>query len=661
MFRTGIAEKLIEKINLNAESRSAGKVRLGILVLVMAASTPSVIAQSSGGTAQLNIDVTHIVSPVSPTLYGLMTEEINHSYDGGLYAEMIQNRAFHSDWEGTPPWDLVRHGNAVAGRSLDSSTGPSKALSYSMKLDVASASDGNEAGLTNPGYWGFGLRPDTIYSGSLYARVEATDIGPITIRLVSNATGASQAQAQVTVKPGPWARYEYKLTTGAIAPSIANHLEFTVSHPGTVWLQLVSLMPPTFNNRPNGNRPDLMNRMAAIHPKFLRLPGGNYLEGMTVEDRFDWKRTIGPLVDRPGHQGPWFYWSTDGLGLLEFLEWCEDLHVEPVLAVYAGYSLGGSHVAAGKDLEPYVQSALDEVEYVTGDTSTRWGAERARDGHPAPFPLHSIEIGNEDYLDKSGSYPTRYAQFAEALHKRYPQYKLIATDGNSEYETQVHPDISDEHYYKSPADMMDIAHHYDKASRSGPKIFVGEWATRSGSPTPNFGDALGDAAWMTSMERNSDLILMASYAPLLVNVSPGGMQWPTDLIGFNAGTTYVSPSYWAQALFAAHLGDGTAESSISGANQRFFYSATVSSNEKVLHLKLVNASSIDQPLSLRLTGINGAHKAKVTSLHGATFESTNTINDPEAIHPTESTVSISDSRWAHTVPPLSIEVIDLPF
>jgi len=264
------------------------------------------------------------------------------------------------------------------------------------------------------------------------------------------------------------------------------------------------------------------------------------------------------VIDRPGHQGPWFYWSSDGLGLLEFLEWCEDLKVEPVLAVYAGYSLGGAHVATGKDMEPYVQDALDEVEYVTGDANTKWGAERAKDGHPAPFPLHYIEIGNEDYLDRSGSYPARYAQFAEALHKRYPQYKLIATDGNSEYTTKVNPDVSDEHYYKSPADMMDLVHHYDTAPRTGPKIFVGEWATRSGSPTPNFGDALGDAAWMTSMERNSDLIVMASYAPLLVNVSPGGMEWPTDLIGFDAGSTYASPSYWAQSLFARHLGDGTA-------------------------------------------------------------------------------------------------------
>ena len=434
-----------------------------------------------------------------------------------------------------------------------------------------------------------------------------------------------------------------------------------MSHSGTVWLQMVSLMQPTFHDRANGNRIDLMERMAAMHPTFLRLPGGNYLEGMTPEDRFDWKKTIGPVIDRPGHQGPWFYWSTDGLGLLEFLEWCEDLKVEPVLALYAGYSLGGTHLAPGKDLAPYVQEALDEVEYVTGDASTRWGAERARDGHPAPFTLHYIEVGNEDYLDKSGSYPARYAQFADALHKRYPQYKLIGTDGNSEYETKVHPDISDEHYYKSPADMMDLVHHYDKAPRDGPKIFVGEWATRSGSPTPNFGDALGDAAWMTSMERNSDLIIMASYAPLLAMLVPAAMQWPTDLIGFDASTTYASPSYWAQSLFAAHLGDGTAQSTISGEGKRFFYSSTVSEKERVLHLKLVNASSLEQALTVKLVGVGGTRTATVISLHGATFEATNSISNPDAIHPVTSTLSVPGVAWKHTVPALTIEVIDMPF
>ena len=648
---------------LIANRRWLAILHLCATLLMILSTNRNVSAQvrsEAAAPAQLTIDATQIVSPVSPMLYGLMTEEINHSYEGGLYAEMVQNRTFHSTWEKAAPWDLVRHGDAVASRSIDKSTGPSEALPYSMKLSVASASAGNAAGLTNPGFWGIALRPKTTYVGSFYARVDSPEVGPMTVRLVSDHTGAVQAQATTDLKAGPWARYEYKLVTGEIATSSANHIEFTVAHPGNVWLQLVSLMQPTFHNRPNGNRADLMERMAAMHPHFLRLPGGNYLEGDTLEDWYNWKKTIGPPVDRPGHQSPWSYWSTDGLGLLEFLEWCEDLKIEPVLAVYAGYALKGARVAPGKDLEPYVQSALDEVEYVTGDATTQWGAVRARDGHPAPFPLHYIEIGNEDEFDKSGSYGARFAQFAAALRNRYPQYKLIATDPSGDTETTVHPDVLDEHYYKTPSDMLDLAHHYDTVARTGPKVFVGEWATRSGTPTPNFGDALGDAAWMTSLERNSDLIVMASYAPLLVNISPGAMQWATDLIGFDAQKTYASPSYSAQCLFAEHLGDGTPRSTISGESKRFFYSATLTSGDKVLHLKLVNASNVEQSLSVHLTGVNGARNARMTKLHAASYQATNSMTDPDAIHPEDSTVSVPNGVWQHTVPGLTIEVIDVP-
>jgi alpha-N-arabinofuranosidase len=389
----------------------------------------------------------------------------------------------------------------------------------------------------------------------------------------------------------------------------------------------------------------------------VRLPGGNYLEGDTMKDWYNFKETIGPLVDRPGHQAPWTYWSTDGLGLLEFLEWTEDLKVEPVLAVYAGYALKHEYAKPGKDLEPYVQAALDEVEYATGDVSTRWGAERAKDGHPAPFPLHYIEIGNEDWFDKSGSYDARFAQFARALRKRYPQYKLIATTQVKEDADAV-PDVIDDHYYKSPAEMFDLVHQYDAASRTGPKIFVGEWATRSGSPTPNMGDALGDAAWMTSLERNSDLIVMASYAPLLVNVNPGAMQWPTDLIGYDALKSYGSPSYWAQVMFGGKLGDAVPKSEAVGAGARFFYSVTESSDR--LYLKLVNASNMAQPLAIALEGLGaGAHSAKTTTLHAATFQATNSITQPDTIHPVEGSLQFTGSKLRHSVPPYTIEVVEI--
>ncbi len=611
-------------------------------------------ACASAQTAQLSIDPGKIVHPVSPMLYGLMTEEINHSYDGGLYAELLGNHTFRPTWEGVVGWGLVRNGNAKASVVPDKATGPSKALPTSLKLTVTEASSGNEAGVTNAGYWGIPVKPKSTYQLSFYAKVDGS-IDSVHARLVGNGTGATLAEGNIPVHAGAWSRYQIALGTGTLEASADNHLELTFAKTGTFWIQAASLMPPTFNNRPNGLRTDLMEKMAAMHPKFVRLPGGNYLEGDRLEDWYDWHETIGPLVDRPGHQAPWSYWSTDGLGLLEFLEWTEDLKVEPVLAVYAGYALKHDYIKPGPDLEPYVQAAIDEVEYATGDVSTKWGAQRAKDGHSAPFPLHYIEIGNEDEFDKSGSYSGRFAQFALALRKKYPQYKLIATDKVT-VEKAAEPDVIDDHYYKSPADMFDLVHRYDDAPRNGMKVFVGEWATRSGSPTPNFGDALGDAAWMTGLERNSDLIVMASYAPLLVNVNPGGMQWPTDLIGYDALKSYGSPSYYAQCLFAAHLGDGVPQSTISGAGDRFFYSATVSSSDHVLHLKLVNASNHPQTLAVDMKGAKtGA--AKLYTLHSGGYFATNSMTNPDSIKPLESTVNLGSSR---TVAPYTIEVLDVP-
>ena len=636
-----------------------------LFTAVLSAGWVAASAQGHGAAAvqpvaHLDVDTRVVAKPASEGLYGLMTEEINHAYEGGLYAELISNNTFRGTWDGIQNWGVVVKGNAQVTAGVDKTDGPSTALPTSMELKVTAASAGNEAGVSNPGYWGIAVRPHTTYKGSFYAKADG-DMGPVTARLIADNTGALLASATVELGAGGWAKHEYTLTTGAVVTSSTNHLELTVAKPGTLRLQLVSLFPPTFENQPNGNRTDLIEKMAAMHPNFIRLPGGNYLEGDRLEDWYNWKKTIGPLVDRPGHMAPWTYWSTDGFGLQEFLNWTENLHVEPVLAVYAGYALKGEHIKPGKDLEPFVQDALDEVEYVAGDSSTKWGAERAKNGHAAPYPLHYIEIGNEDWFDKSGSYDARFEQFAEALRKKYPQYKLIATTP-VKVKAGDEPDLIDDHYYKSPAEMFEMVHHYDDAPRTGPKVFVGEWATRSGSPTPNFGDALGDAAFMTSMERNSDLIKIASYAPLLVNVNPGAMQWPTDLIGFDALTSYGSPSYYAQCMFGAHMGDVQPKSELTGvnANARFFYSATVSSKTHVLHLKLVNATTEAQPLAISLKGLKaGAHEAKMISLHAATFEATNLITAPTAIHPVDSVLRFTGAELKHTVPAYTIEVVDV--
>jgi alpha-L-arabinofuranosidase len=603
-------------------------------------------------TAKLTVDTGASVSTVSPMLYGLMTEEINYSYDGGLYAEMVQNRTFRRSWQGYESWTLIARGTAQA-KIERGTTGPSSALTNSMTLKIDSGAGPYEAGVANSGYWGMAVRPSSTYSGSFHAL--SAGVGSARVRLIADTTGATLGEAIVPLADGGWQDHKYTLKTGSsVKAGEENHLEITFERPGTVSLQLVSLMPPTFHDRANGNRSDLMEMMAAMKPHFLRLPGGNYLEGDTIRERFNWKETIGPLVDRPTHKGPWNYQSSDGMGLLEFLEWCEDLKIEPVLAVYAGYSLHGESIV-GKELEPYIQDALEEIEYVTGDASTKWGAIRAQNGHPAPFPLHYIEIGNEDTFDKSRTYEERFARFAKAIRSKYPQYQLIATTPVKESV----PDVIDDHYYLTPDGFFEILHKYDSMDRKGPKIFVGEWATRTGTPTPDFGAALGDAAWMTSMERNSDLIVMASYAPLFVNVNPGGMQWSTDLIGYDALRAYGSPSYYAQVLFGSHIGDHTVKSDASGVNARFSWSATVSTAEKVLHLKLVNASDAAQPLVLDLKGAKPG-SAALYSLHAATRWATNTIEHPDSIKPVVGKVSVTSGSWNHAVAANTIEVIDIP-
>ena len=301
-------------------------------------------AQDRARTPTLTIHADQVQARVSPDLYGLMTEEINFSYEGGLYGELIRNRSFKADPSAPAWWDAV----GDAKLSLDTATPLNAALDLSLKLDAGGASKARPAGIANGGYWGVPVRPRTTYRASFYAKGFK---GPLKISLQSADGQKVFASADIKAAGGDWRRYEATLTTGDVAVTKAARFVLTTTQPGTVWLQQVSLFPPTYNNRANGDRPDLMRKLADMRPAFLRMPGGNYLEGDTIPERFDWKKTLGDPAARPGHQSPWKYWSTDGMGLLEFLEWCEDLHMQPVLAVYAGYSLHQDRVAAGPDLD----------------------------------------------------------------------------------------------------------------------------------------------------------------------------------------------------------------------------------------------------------------------------------------------------------------------
>lgn len=635
----------------------------------------------------LRLDLRAQGAKVSPTLYGLMTEEINHSYDGGLYAELVQNRSFRDNEKTPVHWSPVASGDSAVTLALDTANPLGAAQPVSLRLDVSAASAAHPAGVANDGYWGIPVRPATTYRASFYARTAPGFSGPVTVALESDDGSTIYAKAEVSGLGADWANHSVTLTTGAGVPTTTGRLVITVAHPGTLWLDLVSLFPPTYNDRPNGSRIDIMRMLADMNPAFLRFPGGNYLEGDTIATRFPWKQTLGPLVDRPGHMGCWRYRSSDGFGLLEFLDWCEDLHMKLVLAVYAGYSLKGQHVNPGPDLQPYVQDALDEIEYVTGGPETKWGAQRVKDGHPAPFSISYIEIGNEDGFDKSGTYEARFTQFFDAIKKKYPDLKLISTVGGEDplgrrfKVKQRTPDALDEHYYRNAGEMEADANHYDHYDRNGPKIFVGEWATREGSPTTNLNAALGDAAWMTGMERNSDVVVLASYAPLFVHVGKGAMQWRSDLIGYDALSSYGSPSYYAQKMFNTHLGDRVVPIAASGIpTQAFqpapshkndkppapiqipalFYVATRDTAKGVIYLKVVNAGAAPQTVRIQLKGASTvAPEGKSVVLSSARPTDTNTIDHPDAIVPVTTKIDGLGTDFTRTFAPYSVNVLQI--
>jgi alpha-N-arabinofuranosidase len=709
---------------IGPRTRSAWSAQLVIICSALAAATVG-YAQTNVPTLQIKAD--QVTATMPPTFYGLMTEEINYSYEGGLYGELIRNRTFKADakTEIIKPenYDPAKNYPAIfsttnapkfwsqvggAKISLDTNTILNEALNVSLKLDVSGAKKSFPVGVANGGYWGIPVKSNTTYHASFYAKAKHFS-GPLNVSLVLG-TGtnirmvkqnnyewqlgeATKTAASATVPEvsGEWQKYEVTLTTSNLQPSKEYRFEISTTKPGTfwnhhgtIWLQQVSLFAPTYKDRANGNRIDLSQILADAQPKFLRFPGGNFVEGDYFNERFNWKETIGPIEQRPGHRSCWGYWSTDGFGLPEFLGWCQDLGMEPVLAVFAGYTLKHDYVPAGPKLEPYVQEALEEIEYVTGDASTKWGAQRVKDGYPNPFKLRYVEIGNEDWFDRSGSYDGRFAQFYDAIKAKYPQLQLIAT---AQVKSRT-ADLIDEHYYRSEEEMEAQSYMYDKRDRAAKtKIFVGEWATRVGSPTPNMAGALGDAAFMCSLERNADIVMMHCYAPLFVNVSDlkrgGSMQWPSDLIGYDALNSYGSPSYYAQKMFSLHQGDevlatsaenlptytwiqtgrtrnGQPQPARTNEVKSVFYAATRDTATGKIIVKVVNRADVPQDLKIEISGVNAiAEIGTATVLKADNRNATNSLDDPKNLVPKTETVDGLGTSFTRTFPPCSITILEL--
>ncbi len=612
--------------------------------------------------AVININANEKVGDISPMFYGLMTEEINYSYDGGLYAELLRNRAFKDNDTKLDHWSLVQEGTSVGQIALDSVEQKGTALNRNLRLDIVSTDGKGRIGIANDGFWGIPVKANTKYTASFYAKTDADFKGTLTVAIESNDGKTVYVDAKVAKVNGDWRKYSVVLNTGKVEETTNARFIITTKQTGAIWFSLVSLFPPTYNNRPNGNRKDIMELLADMKPGFLRFPGGNYLQSKKLETRFDWKLTLGDISQRPTHDNnSWGYHSSDGMGIMEFLGWCEDLKMESILAVFDGLLLSRRSALSLDSLKPYVQDALDEIEFVNGDASTKWGAVRVKLGHPKPYNVKYIEVGNEDFFDRVGkTWDARYTLFYDAIKAKYPNINVISS---AHVKTRM-PDFEDIHDYFSYKKALGLAHKFDRYKRSDAKVFEGEWACREGVPTTNMLAALGDAAFLTGMERNADIVKMSCYAPLFVNVNPKAMQWKSDLIGYDAGSSYGSPSYYLQKTFSENIGDQSVKSSIENVpmaadtTEQLFYSVTKNSKSGTLFLKIVNVSDTTQSVNIEIksdkTILPEGEEIVLTS---DKVTDTNSITDPKKIVPVSGVAKGLGKHFTYSFKPHSVTVL----
>ncbi|MBR3480954.1 MAG: carbohydrate binding domain-containing protein [Prevotella sp.] len=533
--------------------------------LLLAVSMATALNASAQVT--IDIDASQRGPKISPTHYGIFFEDINHAADGGLYAELIRNRSFEdgprygapADMQGWKPYGY--NGSTIDARLVQ----PSKTVKLlnsaqqnALELTI-NATPANAVRLENEGFWGINAVQGRTYRLSLW--LKGNYKGTIKARLFNSKNLYAETTVSAdAIKLKEWTKYSAVLTANDNDPKARFALVF--DGVGTVQLDVVSLFPPTFKNRENGLRPDLANMLWQMHPRFMRFPGGCFVEGqISPENAFRWERTIGPIEERPGHWNVnWGYRTTDGIGFHEYLQMAEDLGAKPLYVVNVGLWHGGQTPV--DSLQPWIDETLAALEYANGDVTTKYGALRAKNGHPAPFNLEYLEIGNEnnqpDPRQQSDHYYDRFRLFKEQILKKYPKMHLIGnvaawgTDTPT-WDSKESVELLDEHYYRNPAWFADNFHKYDTYDRRGPKIYVGEYAVTDGfGDLGNMNAALGEAVYMMGMENNSDIVPLNSYAPIFVNENDA--KWRPDMIRFNSSRVMGTPSYYVQMLMPQNIG-----------------------------------------------------------------------------------------------------------
>ena len=665
-------------------------------------------AQAQTAPATLTVQVNKPGAAVPKNMYGLFFEDINFAADGGLYPELVKNKSFETD-DHLIGWKAIKGAAGLESYLVSGDRPISNANRHFLRLSVKTA--GPDAGFVNEGFRGMGVKQGAEYTFSVYARRGPGSIGALNVTLEESgrrgqgpetpASGQPLAQAQITGLTSEWKKYSIVLKPTATAAKA--RLKLTVDGTGTVDLDVVSLFPKdTYLKRENGLRPDLVQLLKDMKPGFLRFPGGCIVEGRTLAQRYQWKETIGDLAARQPMINRWNtefihkftpdYYQSFGLGFFEYFQLAEDIGAEPLpilnvgmacqfnsaeLAPISAAAKGPNATGAVDEptLDTFIQDALDLVEFANGPASSPWGAKRVAMGHPAPFNLKMMGIGNEQW---GPQYLERYEPFAKALKAKYPAMQIVSSAGpapdgelfdkaTAKLREQK-AEFIDEHYYAKPDWFRAHVDRYDNYPRTGSKIFAGEYAAQSvaiASPDNknNWDCALSEAAFMTGLERNADVVAMASYAPLFAHVD--AWQWTPNLIWFDNLNSYGTVNYYVQQLFSQNKGTTMLPvqlpANAKNGTDNLFASAVADDVAGDIVVKLVNYSTTPRAVKVNLAGAKKLGKTgRALVMASADLNTQNSLEEPKKMTPQESKFVVTGSTVSYTLAPNSFTVLRVP-
>jgi alpha-L-arabinofuranosidase len=611
---------------------------------------------------------------INPAMWGIFFEDINFGADGGLYAELVKNRGFEFP-DPMMGWIKITSNKGNGGELSILSEEPFDAANpHYLRIQ----SEGSAPfGVSNEGFRGMGVSKDETYDFS--AQIRGVTGSPVLRLQLYGADGALLDAVALTNISSGWEKHIAALHPKDTDPKA--RLAIVLDGKGVVDLDMVSLFPRhTWKNRPGGLRADMVQALADLHPGFLRFPGGCIVEGPVLSLRYQWKNTIGPAEDRPlllnrwntefSHRPTPDYYQSFGLGFYEYFQLCEDIGAQPLPILNCGMAcqFNTGELCPLDKLGPDIQDTLDLIEFANGPAASTWGAKRAAMGHPQPFHLKLLGIGNEQWGQQ---YIDRYTLFAKAIKARYPDIQLVSAAGPSPDDDrfkfawsklrELHADIVDEHCYANPSWFFENTHRYDNYDRNGPKVFFGEYAAQSVGVVSvknrnNLECALAEAACMTGLERNGDVVYMASYAPLFANSE--AWQWTPDLIWVNSLQLYRTPNYYVQQLFSLNHGDAALPVKLDAASgAKLFASATRDNASGDIILKVVNGDPAPATVQVRLTGAGKISSgAKLTVLAGQPGDE-NSFAEPQNISPRESVLNISGPAFQHEFPEDSFTIL----